>query len=279
MAEPNWFRYLKWRRRVAKARREIASRTGQGTPHGLPHRLVVSLTSFPPRYPALVLVLRSLLTQSITPDEVVLWLAEVDETALPDEIRALEAKGLTIRTCADWRSYKKHIPALLAYPEAAVVTFDDDVYYPRDWLERLVRASIAHPGEVIAHRAHRFTLCGGRPAPYLDWPKNIGEAGCGADIFLTGVHGVLYPPRSLHEDVTREDLFLRLAPTADDVWMYWMARMQGTLIRHAGGRTRVIEWPGTQEVSLKSINRSDNSQGNDEAIAAMMAHYGLPEPK
>ncbi|WP_406735721.1 glycosyltransferase family 2 protein [Thioclava sp. GXIMD4215] len=277
MAEPNWFRYLKWRRRVAKARREVLSRKGQGMPHGLAGRLIVSLTSYPPRFGSLEITLRSILTQSVAPDEVILWLEPGHEEQLPPAIRALP--GLSIRSHEFLRSYMKIIPTLLAYPEATIVTFDDDVYYPRDWLERLVEAAKASPRQIMVHRAHRFTVRDGQPLPYGAWQKNISETESAADVFLTGVHGVLYPPHSLYKDVTRKELFMTLAPMADDVWLYWMARMQGTLIRHVGGRTRIIEWPGSQEVSLKSFNINEETRGNDQAIAGMMGHYGLPEPR
>ncbi len=64
---------------------------------------------------------------------------------------------LEIRTCAPWRSYKKIVPTLLAHPGAFIATADDDLYYPADWLERLVAAAKGGAG-VACLRAHRVTM-------------------------------------------------------------------------------------------------------------------------
>lgn len=79
-------------------------------PHGLDGRLVVTLTSYPPRFPTLGWTLRSLLDQSVRPDHIILWLTEHDLAQLPADVRALTDHGLELRTCPDLRSYKKADP-------------------------------------------------------------------------------------------------------------------------------------------------------------------------
>lgn len=274
----DWFRLLKWRMRVAQALREVETRRVTARPHGLDTPLIVSLTSFPLRFPTLLPTLKGLMRQSMAPDRVQLWIAEEDMAALPAEVRALAAEGLEILPCTDLRSYKKIVPALRAHPDATIVTADDDLYYGPDWLAGLVDAARRHPDDVIGHRAHRIAYGpDGRMLSYELWKKNIAGEVSGPDIFATGVGGVLYPPGCLHPDVTREDLFRTLCPHADDIWLYWMARRQGAEIRHVGPRTRIVEWPGSQESNLRAINRgAPGETGNDRAIAAMTAHFGPP---
>src|SRR5262245_38312569 len=79
----------RWRRRGAQA------------PHALPAPLIVSLTSYPPRFHALASSLKCLLMQSVKPDLVVLWLAPADLNLLPARILALQRAGLCIETCPD----------------------------------------------------------------------------------------------------------------------------------------------------------------------------------
>ena len=43
--------------------------------------------------------------------------------------------------------------------------------------------------------------------------------------------GVLYPPGSLYKDVLNEELFMKLCPTADDIWFWSMAILNNTKIR------------------------------------------------
>lgn len=267
------FRAFKYRRRLARAKEELAARPDEpGRPHGLMGPLVVSLTSYPARFGTLSLTLRGILRQTVQPDRVILWVAQDDGTQLPPEIAKLP--GLDVRTCPDWRSYKKIVPTLLAHPDAFVVTADDDVYYPHDWLERLV--AVAKAGaQVACHRAHRIVLRGdSQPASYAEWRHNIDAPERSALTFLTGVSGVIYAPGVFHPDVTRDDLFTRLAPRSDDVWLYWMHRLNGGEAQKIGPRARILEWEGSQAQSLRAANL--HGTGNDQAIAALMDHYGWP---
>ena len=183
---------------------------------------------------------------------------------------------LEIRVCPLWRSYKKIVPTLLEHSDAYVATADDDLYYPADWLERLVEA--AHRGAGVAClRAHGVVMEGSRPAPYESWDHNLRTPQTGPLVFPTGVSGVIYAPGVFHADVTRDDLFMRLSPGADDIWLYWMHRMAGSQPVKIGERARIFEWEGSQAVSLRSVNRPAAGQGgNDRAIAALLDHYGWP---
>lgn len=267
-------RSFKHRRREARALAEIAARPdAPGKRHGLPSDLIVSLTSYPARFGTLAPTLRSILRQSMEPDRVILWLADGDEEHLPSEIHGLS--GLEVRTCRDWRSYKKIIPALLQYPAAYIVTADDDVYYPFDWLEQLTCAVSQGGAAIACHRAHRVKLtAAGQPAAYEEWEHNLPAAERGPLVFPTGVSGVLYSPDVFHPDVTRSDLFMDLAPSADDVWLYWMHRMAGTESSKVGGKVRILEWTGSQSVCLRTENRREN--GNDRAVRALLHRYGAP---
>lgn len=252
-----------WRTRRAVA--EIESRALAPRAHGLDVPLVVSLTSYPGRYGTLERTLKGLTRQTVRPDHVILWLARGDGDSLPAGIRALAE----VREVEDLRSYKKIVPALTAFPDAAIVTADDDVYYPADWLERL----LAGQSTVRALRAHRVVLEGGVPAPYERWNRGLRGAERSGLVFPTGVLGVFYAPGVFHPDVTRANLFRDFAPDADDVWLYWMHRMTGQRAEKVGGHLRVLEWPGSQRQSLRAGNIHS---GNDRAVAAMVARYGFP---
>lgn len=265
----NW----KHRWRVRQARRDIAARLASpppSRPHGLPWPLVVTLTSFPGRFATLHDTLASLLTQTVTADRTVLWLAHGEARLLPPEVVGL--KNLEVRETDDLRSYKKIVPALAIWPDAALVTADDDVPYDRTWLERLVNA--ARAGEVTAHRAHRMAWLDRRPAPYSAWSRNISRPEAGPSIFPTGVGGVLYPPGTLAPETLDIPVFQRLAPTADDVWLWFMLRRSGAVARKIGSRARIVEWPGSQTDSLRDVNLALGA--NDRALRALGECYGWP---
>lgn len=273
-----WWRRSRERAALRQAERAVARfpRIRSRRPHGLPHPLIVSLTSYPARYPTLAKTLKSLLDQDVAADRTILWIAQGDAAALPQEVRALEAQGLEIRLCEDLRSFKKLIPALQAFPDAAIVTADDDVYYGRDWLGRLVAASDPSDPAILCHRAHIAEIeSDGRFRSYWDWPKETehrSDLDSGRRIFPTGVGGILYPPAALDDGVLDVDAFQRICPSADDIWFFWMGELRGTPQRRVEGRCVVVAWDGSQDVGL--IQQNVFGHSNDRQLTALFAEAG-----
>jgi hypothetical protein len=265
------------RRRLRQASRAVARfpNVGSSRVHGLDAPLIVTLTSYPPRFPTLGKTLRSILDQTVRPDRTILWLTANDLASLPEEIHALQVHGLEIRTCSDLRSYKKLIPALAAFPDAWFVTADDDVYYPPDWLEGLVGQ--AERRTVVAARAHLAQLdASGRLLPYSSWVMNTGHlrtASSDTRLFPTGVGGVLYPPNAFAKEVLDEEAFMRLCPHGDDIWFFWMARLAGTGHARTPSGFEILAWPNSQDVGLFRENQFNSR--NDLQIRNMEQEFGL----
>lgn len=243
--------------------------------HNLPSKLIVSVTSFPARYPTLPLTLKCLLTQSVQPDHVILWLSEKEASALTTEILDLCQDGLEIKTCDDHRSYKKIIPTLNQYPDSFVATADDDCYYWSTWLKGLTTEFAPDRHEVICHRAHEILVCtDGNPLPYSRWRHNVKAGSASHLLFPTGVGGVLYRPGIFDPTVTNSEMYLRLAPRADDAWLYFMASLNGAKFRKVGPRRTVIPWPQTQMVGLRTTNLGPNGE-NDTQIQNLISSFGF----
>jgi hypothetical protein len=263
---------------IRKARRETASQAMvERRRNPLPMPLIISLTSFVARFATLHLTLQSLLDQIVTPDGVILWIAEREIDMLPKRVTRLQAHGLTIRSCPDVRSYKKLVFAIPEFPDAAIVTADDDTFYPPTWLETLVSAFDAKDRAVICCRAHRLhLLADGRVAPYLSWEMDVQDEAAthpSVDLVPTGVGGVLYPPGSLAPTALDSRQFQRLCPTGDDLWFYWMARLAGWKHVRVAGPDRWIDWPTSRTDSLMQ----DNWAGaNDSQIRNLETEYGNP---
>lgn len=246
-------------------------------------RLIVSLTSFPERTPEIHFTIYSLLTQTLKPDEVILWLAQsqypngLDD--LPEVLLKLTKCGLTIKWCEDLRSYKKLLPALQEYPDDVIVIVDDDVYYPEDWLEKLYGEHLKAPETVIGHRLHHIRLDNmGSPLPYKLWKKNTTQIKPSYRNFLTGCGGVLYPPHSLYKDVCDVHLIRKLAPYADDIWFWAMSLLNNVKIKTFKGRYRKVllvnperEMRQTEELTLTKLNIAGS--GNDKQMADVVAYY------
>lgn len=273
----NQYRFqLAYRDRLFKIRlaRQWAQRT-RAAPLPPPgdNALVVSLTSYPPRYPTLHLTLQSLLLQSYVNRRVVLWIAHEEMASLPARVLALTAHGLEIRACDNLRSFKKLLPALQAFPDATIVTADDDLYYWPEWLQQLVDGSAGAPGDIVAHRVHRIRHTpAGMPMPYAHWEIDSRNSDSSPLNFPTGNGGILYPPGVLGARVQDRDAFTALCPHADDIWFYWMARLNGVRYRRARGGQTLHDWQGSQSSALWINNVGADL--NDRQIAAMIARYG-----
>jgi hypothetical protein len=244
----------------------------RGRDHGEEQRVVVSLTSYPPRFRKLALTLRSLLSQSVAPDAVVLWIAAEDIDRLPRNVLELRDHGLTIAECEDLGSYKKIIPALERYPADIIVTVDDDYHYPQGWLEALLDEHARYPEAIICHAARQVTFDGaGAFRPYREWPTING--GAGMALLPTGFGGVLYPPGSLPEAVRDRALYMALAPTGDDLWLRWMTAGNGLEVRVVNAHRPELEWRGSQRHALVRTNLRGG--GNDRQIANLARHFGV----
>lgn len=247
----------------------------QGKSHPLPGDLVVSLTSYDARFDSLPMTLRCLMTQTVQPTKVLLWVAEKEVGSVTSEIKKFEQFGLDIDVCDDLKSYKKIIPTLVNYPKSFIVTADDDLYYHSRWLEELINEYSSSSPEVICHRAREVKQYNEKSLmPYKEWPELQGPTLSGDRIFPTSGGGALYPPGCFHPDVVKTELFTELSPDADDLWLYWMHRMNGVNARKVGKSRRLISWPGTQNESLKETNLY--AGGNDRQIKNLMEYYGHP---
>ena len=243
--------------------------------HSLPGHLVVSLTSYKARFNNLHLTLRSLLLQETQPDLLILWIAEHEKNDIPNNVWELEQYGLSVRFCEDLRSYKKIVPTLVEQPDSFIVTADDDIYYKPDWLQELVASWDGNYTTVTAHRAHKMLLDNkGGPAPYRSWKWQVGPEEV-ADGFIvpTGCGGVMYPPDVFHKDVTKPEIFMDLCPDADDIWLYWMASLNGAKAKRSDYNFQLIEWPNEVGTGLWQSNIYKNE--NDRKIQKMANRYGL----
>jgi glycosyltransferase involved in cell wall biosynthesis len=245
--------------------------------------IVISLTSYPARINEVACTIYSLLNQSLKPDKIILYLGEDrflrKEDDLPQDLLQLKSCGLEIRWCNDLRSYTKLVPALKDFPNDLIVTADDDIYYPKNWLDLLYQSYLKFPQDIHAHRCHRVVQnTNGSLLPYNQWPHNIQIAGAEYKNFLTGVGGVLYPPETLDKRVFDVLLFQKLAPLADDIWFWAMAVLRGTKIRCIEHCIPTLEYANPERefaaVPNTTLGAENVSQGgNDAQLSAVCAYF------
>ena len=238
--------------------------------------VIVTLTSYGARLTTVHLAIESLLSQTVKPDRIVLWQSHPIE-ALPDTVTVLQRRGLEICRVDDLGPVTKVLYALRDYPQAIVVTVDDDIIYPRGWLGGLLDGHQRWPGAIVCYRAHQMTWEGpGRIAPYHSWQyESPGVQGPSLMLFPTGVTGVLYPPQSLHPDVLDIAVNQALSRTNDDIWLKAMSLRQETpCVKVASFSRDFYTIRGTQDGALW---RTNTAQANDVQLYAVFDRYGLQE--
>ena len=269
-------------------------------------KIIVSLTSFPARINIVVKTIKTLLTQTLKPDAVILWLAPEQfpngEKDLPQELLNLKQYGLTIDWYKDIRSYKKIIPPLKKYPNAVIITTDDDIYYAPDTLESLYKSYLEHKNEVHAHRCDWLKVVeeDAQTPPPTPLPQGAGEYAYDAqtqkkvikwektrELYLdrhrgvasfhnrlTGYGAVLYPPNCFYKDVCDESLIKELIPTHDDIWLWAMATLNGYKTRLVKGYSESINYvENSQQYGLCKINKKGVGMSLDEAYEIMLKKY------
>lgn len=233
--------------------------------------MVVSFTSIPQRLAKVHYTVKSLLNQTVSPEKIVLWLHEDLKTGLPKKLQQLQGDIFDIRYSPFTCPHRKLIHSLQAFPDAAVITCDDDSMYEPLWLQRLYEEHCAYPADVIANRCNLISYDGkGETLPYRNWGK-VSDGGFTAEALMpAGYGGVVYPPASLDPRATDEKLFMQLAPRADDLWFKAMSVLKGTRSRRSRtpGEKPVTVF-GSQSFKLGRTNiRQDENRLQWNAVAA-----------
>lgn len=246
-------------------------------------QIIVSLTSYPARIYDIHYCLYSLLNQNFKPDKLILWLSKEEfpnlEEDLPSNVLNLKKHGLEIKwTEKNFRVYNKLIHSLTEYPNDIIVTADDDIFYPEDWLERLYEN---YDGKnVVAHRAHLVDFASDSPVPYELWDKCTENEEISILNLPTGVGGVLYPPDVFYKDILNDQLFLKLTPNNDDIWVWAMVVLNNRKINVVKNGYKYLTYINPErELNLNDDGTlyEDNLLRNDEQLSAILEYY--PEIK
>ncbi len=269
--------------------RELENKALYNTASGISYPretpLIVSLTTFSSRIQCVHKTIESLFNQTVKADRILLWVCEHDFTPenIPELLKLQEKRGLEVLYCErDLGPYTKYHYTVLEYPDSLIITADDDILYPVDFIEQLYKAHCNEPDIVHCHRAHKINLnAAGMPQLYKRWDLNTSDTEASGTIFPTGVCGVIYFPGCFAPEVSDVETFMTLCPKSDDVWLKAMTHKNGVLSRKIPQqrdhkqRFQVID--GSQQVSLKRANKNPLT-GNDAKFKAVINHFKLTFP-
>ena len=165
----------------------------------------------------------SILNQSVKPDEIILWLPKTFKRSdLENKIEIpeyLKESQISIKYCQDVGPFTKLYYSLKQEwdnKDTIIITVDDDVFYPNQWLKILIKASNKYPKKAIGFRGRILLdkqdyktskLFFGSPSRK---PLNV-------DI-ITGTWGALYKVGFFKEEILSEEM-LQSNFIVDDIWI------------------------------------------------------------
>lgn len=208
----------------------------QGAPRD--KKIIVSLTSYPGRIESTYYAIKSLMSQSMKPDRIILWLSALQfpDKKLPQSFEKLKKAGLEIRfTEDDLRSHKKYYYILQEQkPDELVITFDDDLIYEKKAIQRLYEKHFEYPDCVICNRG--VSLLYSKETGIKRRPLGTGlftDDGVGSPSSLvapsTGA-GCLYPFGIMPESTFNKDDIINKAFTTDDLWIWYNCLRKGVKV-------------------------------------------------
>ena len=248
--------------------------------------VIVSLTTYGDRIFTVHKTVESIMRQTLKPNRIVLWLDQDEFTmeTIPLVLKKMIGRGLEIRFCPNYKSYKKLIPTLRLTREANIITVDDDMIYPLSMIEDMHRTHQKHPNCVIFNYGTEMTFDKKENiSPYTQW-RDKGDFTTPSSLYMgIGVGGIWYPAGSLHDDVLDVDAFTRLAPQADDLWFKVMSFRVGVkqvqtnygpkILNTNDFLNRFITIENEQRERLGTANVIFGQ--NDIQLAALMKEYNV----
>ena len=248
---------------------------------------IVSLTSYGERLSVTApYAIATIFQQTVPPDKILLWVAYEDKDIalamlknVNSILHKLVEKGLEIRYCEDIKQYLKLIPSIENFPKDYIITADDDIFYPKNWLEQLLAEHKKNPKKIICHRAHGIKVDENHNLlPYNEWDSCTSKS---ENVFPTGVGGILYHKKCFHKDIVNKELFMKLTPRNDDIWCWAMAVINKeyfgeenpyVIIENGHSKNlQVIDWE--QQQDGKALWNYNLQGENDKQLKAVIEHY------
>lgn len=128
-------------------------------------KIIVTMTSWKGRIDNVTRVLDTLAENTTKPNKIELNLSSEEfpekEKELPESLVNWNKLDFEIFwTIKNTKSFKKLIPAVIrhAKDDCVIITVDDDVLYPKDFIENFTKAAEIYPGAIISNNMCRGTF-------------------------------------------------------------------------------------------------------------------------
>ena len=268
-----WYRFLSFLDNKMIAREETARYSLNDTDRE--ERVIVSLTSYPARINYVHLAIKSLFAQTYKPDRIILWLAEeqFETKDLPEELLKLQKCGLEIEWIHDIYGHKKYFyPILNQTDREVVITFDDDIIFPKKAIERLMRLHRNFPNCLICERGQTISRNDLLNPGKWNTLSSIGVKVPTYSMNPSPGGGCLIPYGAFYKDAVNEDKIRKLAYKNDDLWYMFMCAQNKTKMIKTRKYHKIFSLiKGSQIEQMAFENVVHNK--NIEAMEKLCAEY------
>jgi hypothetical protein len=236
-----------------------------------------SMTTYPARFSSALTAIESINNQTKRPKALVINISEEDwRLAERDFIRQAKFKfkgWVIVEPCINLKPANKIIPTAQKYNDEIIITFDDDVIYPKDRVEKLLEKHREYPENPVAFRTRKVTFDRKKTMPYGSWHLSHVLDGPSKFNFPTSVSGSLYPKNFFPDSFFDAEKYIKLSYDNDDIWTYFHVLLKGSAFVRAGNEIVPPGVPGSQNSALWKSNVSRG--GNDKIIERLEKEYGL----
>ena len=176
-------------------------------------KFIVSFTSYYERFGYLTDVIRSIKSQTLLPKKILLILYKDDYNRYNLNLTGIEI----IKVNENIKSHKKYYYSMMKYRDYAIITLDDDIFYPSDTIISIYNSYINHPNIISGRRTHLINYKKNHEIEkYFRW--NLGQIKIRNpeyNIFITTGAGAIYPPDILNIEKKHLNLINEVLTTDD----------------------------------------------------------------
>ena len=225
----------------------------------------ISMTTYGLRLKDVHIVIETIAKGTVLPSRFMLYLDVEEDVLRPNKaLQRLKDRGLEIHLAENLGPHTKIQWWIRNAPDFSRphIIVDDDIFYPKWWLKRMLEAAEHEPTSIMAYRAHKIVLSDDKKGltPYESWPPGI--KGPNHLNLATGCSGILFPPNFLEIMRKAGDGFRETCPRADDIWHAFLSIEHGVGIGLVTDESLHFDTiPGSQEQALHSTNVAE--QQND----------------
>lgn len=213
--------------------------------------------------------------QTVRPDKIVVWY-DCNKSELTTSLLEYEKYGIEYKLASESIGpHKKYFDSLQIYSSDIVISVDDDLVYPSDMVESLMKAYDKYPHCICARRVHKIKM--NESGVVDDYDKWIGECffvrSPSHFLMATTGAGTLYPPGIFDKRIFDADTIKKKCLYADDIWMKYMEIISNVKVVWVANNMPLP--PKVENSQIVALDSDNISKGrNNSYIRAMNEVYG-----